>query len=653
MILYYDVCAFIILILVIMSCVLKKMFHGRTNGLFYLLLLVIMTATIADFGAGYMKNFGEPGVSNRNVTYLWHYLYFAAHNALLPVYLPFIYSNIGIWHEFEKTKSVRAVWYASLILNGVVLVSNMFYPYVFYINEELQYERRSGLILFYLFAALLMFYEIWILIKHRSIIRRDKLIVMLLLFPISVLGILIQAFMPDHLVEMFMICVSLLLFSLIIRREEEMYDPITGAKNYAAAHEKVKNVLATNKPVYILLVRMVNFRNIRMYLGQGLLNSFLHEQSVKIRSLARHSSLDDEVYYLDDGLYAYISETTDSERVKKLADKVKDHYGDTLTVQSFSIMVDARICMLKCPNDIDNYNTLYTFCTTFDQILPDTREVMQYHDYVDNREFKIKSELNDIIDRALKYKSFELYYQPIYSIMEKRFVAAEALIRLRDEIYGLISPGIFIEVAEISGAIHAIGDYVLEDVCRFISENDCDRLGLKCIEVNMSTSQCIEMNLVEKVAALLKKYDLEPSRLNLEITESAVDFDPDVVDQNIKRLHEMGINFALDDYGTGYSNVKRVTTLPVDIVKLDRSFIEGVDDDQMWIMIQDTIKMLKEMGKKVLIEGVEEENVVHKFTELGADYIQGCEYLQGYYFCRPLPERDFIEFMNMQVSGER
>ena len=652
MILYYDVCAFIILILVIMSCVLKKMFHGRTNGLFYLLLLVIMTATVADFGAGYMKKFGEAGVSNRNVTYLWHYLYFAAHNALLPVYLPFIYSNIGIWHEFEKTKSVRAVWYASIVLNGVVLVSNMIFPYVFYINDELQYERRPGIILFYLFAALMMLYEIWILLKHRSIIRRDKLIVMLLLFPISVLGILIQAFMPEHLVEMFMICVSLLLFSLVIRREEEMYDPITGAKNYAAAHEKVKNVLATNKPVYILLVRMVNFRNIRMYLGQGLLNSFLHEQSVKIRTLARQSSLDDEVYYLDDGLYAYISETTDNERVKKLAEKIKSHYGDTLTVQSFSIMVDARICMLKCPNDVDNYNTLYTFCTTFDQILPDSREVMQYHDYVDNREFKIKSELNDIIDRALRYKSFELYYQPIYSIVEKRFVAAEALLRLRDEIYGLISPGTFIEVAEISGAIHAIGDFVLEDVCRFISENDCDRLGIKCIEVNMSTSQCIEMNLVEKVAALLKKYDIEPSRLNLEITESAVDFDPDVVDQNIKRLHEMGINFALDDYGTGYSNVKRVTTLPVEIVKLDRSFIEGVDDDKMWIMIQDTIKMLKEMGKKVLIEGVEEENVVHKFTELGADYIQGCEYLQGYYFCRPLPERDFIEFMNMQVSGK-
>lgn len=650
MILYYDICAFIILILVIMSCVLKKMYHGRTNGLFYLLILVIFIALVGDFGSGYMKNYGEHTEIGRNVTYLWHYMYFLAHNALLPVYLPFIYSNIGMWHEFENNKTVRIIWHSSLIINTAVLMSNLFYPYVFYITQELKYERRAGLSIFYITAVLFMLFEISILLKHRTIIRRDKLIVMLLLFPITILGIVIQAFLPDHLVEMFMICVSLLLFSLIIRREEEMYDPLTGAKSYSAAYEHIKNVFAAGTPVYVMLVKIVNYKNIRMYLGQELFAAFLNQQSQKIRVFARYNALDDEVYYLEEGLFAYISETSDYDRVRKLALQVKDHYGETLSIKNFSIMVDARICTLRCPGDIDNYNTLYSFCTTFSQILPDSKEVMNYPDFVDDRDFKIKSELNDMIDRAIRYRSFELFYQPIYSIVEKRFVAAEAFIRLRDETYGLISPGLFIEAAEISGAIHAIGDFVLEDVCRFISGNDFTELGLKCIEVNMSTSQCIEMNLVEKVAFLINKYNIDPSQLSLEITESAVDFDPDVVDQNITRLHEMGINFSLDDYGTGYSNVRRVTTLPVEIVKLDKSFVEGVDDEQMWIMVQDTIKMLKEMGRKVLIEGVEEENIVHKFTELGADYIQGCEYLQGYYFCRPLPERDFIEFMKRQVD---
>ena len=213
----------------------------------------------------------------------------------------------------------------------------------------------------------------------------------------------------------------------------------------------------------------------------------------------------------------------------------------------------------------------------------------------------------------------------------------------------MISPALFIKAAEISGAIHQIGDFVLEDVCRFVGSNDFEALGLSHVQINMSASQCIEVDLVDKIKRLLSKYKLAASRINLEITESAADFDPIIVDQNINRLHELGINFALDDYGIGYSNVKRVTSLPIELVKLDKTFVDGIDDPQMWIMVQDTIKMLKEMHKEVLVEGVEAENIVERFMDLGCDYIQGCEYLQGYYFCKPLPEDEFLEFMKKQA----
>ncbi|MBR5361101.1 MAG: EAL domain-containing protein, partial [Lachnospiraceae bacterium] len=463
------------------------------------------------------------------------------------------------------------------------------------------------------------------------------------------IGIVIQAILPDHLVEMFTITIAMLLFSLIIRRDEELLDPVTGAGKYYVAHEKIRNVLVTGAPVYLLMVKLVNYMNLRLYLGEDLLSEFLKGQSNKFNSFLRYNLVEADLYYREEGMYIFVSETSDYEKMKKLGTQIRDHYMERIEFKDFSLVVDARICILRCPNDIDNFNTLYTFGASFQSILPAVKDVMHYPDYVNDREFKIKSELNDIIKRAVKQECFEIFYQPIYSIYEKKFVAAEAFVRLRDEKYGIISPAIFIAASEISGDIHAIGDFVLEDVCRFMAANDLKALGITCIEVNMSTSQCIEMNLVEKIEKLLDKYKLDPSLLNLEITESAVDFDPDVVDANITRLHEMGINFALDDYGTGYSNVKRVTSLPFDIVKLDKTFVDGVDDPQMWIMVKETIKMLKQMGKKVLVEGVEEEEVVDKFMHLGADYIQGCEYLQGYYFCRPLPEHEFIEFMQKQV----
>ncbi|MBR5766708.1 MAG: EAL domain-containing protein [Lachnospiraceae bacterium] len=649
MILYYDACAIIIISLVVISCVLKRMFHGRTNGLFYILLGMMMASAFADLCQAHMQNYSAHTETNRILQCMWQYIYFGTHNLILPVYMPFVYSNIGIWHEFKQNRKVKGLWLGGIIINAAVLLSNIIYPWVFYITPDIEYQRRPGIVIFYIVAVFYMIYEIGVLYKYRNIIKRDKLIVMVLLFPISALGIGIQAMFPSHLVEMFMISIAILLFSFIIWREEETLDPVTGAKKYSSAHEHIKKAIATGTPNYILLVKIVNYMNIRLYLGQELLNEFLREQSGLMRQVARQTSLGEDLYYLEDGLFGFISDSCDYETMKLFAQKIRDHFLDILMVKNFSVLADARLCILGCPEDIDNFNTLYTFCSSFHTIMPETRDVMHYPDYVDDRDFKIKSELDDIIDRAIKSRSFEMYYQPIYSITEKRFVAAEAFVRMRDETYGMISPGLFISAAEISGAIHAIGDYILDDVCRFISMNDFIGLGLSCIEVNMSTSQCLEMNLVEKVGRLLKRYNLDPAMLSLEITESAVDFDPDIVDQNINRLSEMGIRFSLDDYGTGYSNVKRVTSLPVEIVKLDKTFVDGVDDPQMCIMVQETIKMLKQMGKKVLVEGVEEEKVVQKFTDLGADYIQGCEYLQGYYFCRPLPERSFIEFMQKQV----
>ncbi|MCR5420248.1 MAG: EAL domain-containing protein [Lachnospiraceae bacterium] len=650
MILYYDICAFIILILVFSSCLFRRMFHGRLNRMFFALIAVIMLATLGDFGAAFMQNYGKRDETSRFVEYAWEYLYFIMHNSILFIYLPFIYASIGMWYEFVRNKKILIIWLSYFAVNMLTLFSNFFYPTVFYIDENLVYSRRPAVIVFYLTGFFFVLYQIATLIKYKSIIRKDKYIVILLMYPIGMLGIAMQVFFLNQLIEMFMISITVLLFSLIIRRDEEMIDPITGAKKYSSAHEYIKNVLATKTPVYILLIKFVNYKNLRLYLGEELLNKFMRTQSYKLSTFIRYNSLEGEIYYLEDGLYSFITENIDYEKVKKMGVQVKNHYMDTISIEDFSVIVDARLCILRCPEDIGDFNTLYTFSTSYQRILPEVKDVMNYPDYVDDREFKIKSELNGIIERALEFGCFEMFYQPIYSIYEKRFVAAEAFIRLRDETYGLIAPSLFISAAEISGAIHSIGDFVLEDVCRFISENDLEEIGLKCVQVNMSTSQCIEINLVDKIERLLKKYDIDTSYINFEITESAVDFDPDVVDNNISRLSDMGIHFALDDYGTGYSNIKRVTTLPVEIVKLDKTFVDGVDDPQMWIMVQNTIKMLKQMGKKVLVEGVEEEKVVKKFMDLGADYIQGCEYLQGYYFCRPLPEKDFLEFMKEQVN---
>ncbi|MDD7177117.1 MAG: EAL domain-containing protein, partial [Lachnospiraceae bacterium] len=260
-------------------------------------------------------------------------------------------------------------------------------------------------------------------------------------------------------------------------------------------------------------------------------------------------------------------------------------------------------------------------------------------DEKDRRMFQLRGEIDSIISNAVAERRFQMYYQPIYSTKEKRFLSAEALIRLKDEKYGFISPELFITVAEKNGMILQIGDFVLDEVCGFLSRCERDGLPIDYIELNLSMNQCMRPDLKENVLSYMNKYHLRPDQINLEITETAANTAQDIVEDNIIRLSEEGISFSLDDYGTGYSNLSRIMALPFHIIKLDKSLADRVDDSRMKILLKNTIRMLKEIGMEIVVEGVETKETLDQFAKLG------CDFIQGYYFSKPLPEQEFVEFI--------
>lgn len=155
----------------------------------------------------------------------------------------------------------------------------------------------------------------------------------------------------------------------------------------------------------------------------------------------------------------------------------------------------------------------------------------------------------------------------------------------------------------------------------------------------------MQADLADKVLEVINRYGISPSKINLEITETAANHAQNIMTSNIERLIDAGISFSLDDYGTGYSNIKSVASLPLSIVKLDKSFVNEEDNPRMWIVLQNTVKMLKDMDMHIVVEGVETEQIVDKFSALD------CEYIQGYYYSKPIPEQEFIEFMTAAVCA--
>jgi EAL domain-containing protein (putative c-di-GMP-specific phosphodiesterase class I) len=193
-------------------------------------------------------------------------------------------------------------------------------------------------------------------------------------------------------------------------------------------------------------------------------------------------------------------------------------------------------------------------------------------------------------------------------------------------------------VAEQNGTILTVGLLVLEEVCRFIREYDLKQRGIDFIEVNLSVVQCMQERLFEEVTALLKQYDIPPEMINLEITESAEAYSEERLVRNMARLSLTDITFSLDDYGSGYSNINYLVDLPFSIVKIDKYIVwAAMKKVASRRVLENTIAMCKNINLKVVTEGIENPDMMNMVIDMGADY------LQGYYFSKPVTREKVIE----------
>jgi EAL domain-containing protein (putative c-di-GMP-specific phosphodiesterase class I) len=244
------------------------------------------------------------------------------------------------------------------------------------------------------------------------------------------------------------------------------------------------------------------------------------------------------------------------------------------------------------------------------------------------------------IKRAMDEDRVEVFYQPIYSTAEDCFVSAEALVRIRQKDGSILPPGKFIPVAEKTGIIITLGERVFEKTCAFLGTGVPQDLGIQYIEVNLSVVQFEQKDLADKYIRIMEKYRISPSLINLEITETASIQSKRGLQNNMERLMRYGVDFSLDDFGNGHSNLNYVIDMPVELVKLDMSLIQAYEKEQKArAVVQGTVDMIQRMDMHTVTEGVETREQLEEMRRLGVNYIQ------GFYFSKPLSEQEFVEFL--------
>ncbi len=257
--------------------------------------------------------------------------------------------------------------------------------------------------------------------------------------------------------------------------------------------------------------------------------------------------------------------------------------------------------------------------------------------------YKREQEVEDMIIQAIANDRIVVYYQPIYSTEKKRFVSAEALVRILDEEGKLIPPGEFIPIAEDTGLILQIGQVVFEKACRFIQNERLHRKGIEYLEINLSAVQCNRPDLANEFIMIINRTGVDPKMINLEITESMGISSTENLIHNMERLRHIGVQFSLDDFGTGFSNLDYLLELPINLVKFDRKMTQAYfESEKRRAVIGSVINMIKAAELKIVAEGVEEEYQLEELSNIDIEFIQ------GYYFSKPVPQDEFLKLLDNQ-----
>lgn len=416
----------------------------------------------------------------------------------------------------------------------------------------------------------------------------------------------------------------------------DRFDSLTGLFNRFAMTDIMQKMSSsqTNSSFALLVLDVDHFQDINNLLGYDNGDLLLKIIGRKITSQCRSNFI---VGRIGGDNFLVIIPDADQETVTTFVDKMTATMNDAIVIQQQEFVVSLSIGISIYPDDgVFIEQILNRAELAVRQAKNTTRKSFRIQGGIANDDLKARVIIGSELRKAIQNSELELFYQPQISTNTGALYGAEALSRWNHATLGPIPPSCFIPVAEATGQIEAIGLWSLEEAWRQIARWDRQALHVPIVSVNLSALQLKNRHFPEQIATLLARYEVSSSRLTVEITESIAMQETDDSAYVIACLREIGVGLSLDDFGTGFSSLSRISHLPVTEIKVDRSFVLNIGTDVSSVIVTEAaINIGKRLGLSVVVEGVEDQLQEFRLREIG------CDVMQGYLFARPMPSGDF------------
>lgn len=627
----FDVCAIFLCGFMLLYFILKKNLHiRRVRAIFWVALFMLLSASgelimdIARNNNGIYFSNGQAEIATL-VSHL-------AHNSvpfLLSIYL---LTLTGLVHIMTNKH-----WAAFCLPETALIVSHFITPVrrlFYYYHGDCVYVRGPLYNGYYIFVTFYIICGAIILFAHLSSVRKKDCAYILFLCGGFLFAMIVGIINPYIKITNFL-QVLFLVSSFLLLENDYLIDERSGLYNTRGLMRDTYSLFSASYKSYVLSVKMQHFNYYRLMLGTTATTNVMRQIG---RWMRANSSEECMFYRVGNGEFAVILINQDEADAMALAKRIQSRFAQPwlYATGNTSIAIPAQVWISSIPDRISTEEQILTFAqATFNDRLP------QDEIFVANemQEEQRRIDVNVAIRRAITENSFEVYYQPIYDTKTSKIHSCEALVRMNDPKLGFVSPEEFIKIAEQTGTISQIGEIVFEKVCQFIATENPKQFGLDFIEVNLSTIQCMDKNLVERFLAIMDCYDVTPDDIVFEITESAVIHNEGRMNHIVEALCNAGFLFALDDFGTGHANYVYLSQYPFHVIKIDKHFLWAAEKSEVdRTILHNMLNLAHDLKLETVVEGVETKEQRDRLILANVDY------LQGYYYSKPVPKDDFVKY---------
>lgn len=626
----FEIASMILQAVFIIFFLVKKHLPTKQNRLYITCSTLSFAIVSLDVLTAFMNSYAT--MFSMGMLYLINTLYFAIVPMLSLFFFVYILAIAG---EFSFVKSPSFILFcAPAFLSLMLALSSGFTGFLFYFDANSVYHQGPCYLIEFASNGIYLLLGVAFVIIYRRQISRLERNCILGFCVATMFGVILQGtYFRWVLLTNALTALGIIVLYLSLQNPDIYIDKESGIFNTYAFGTLTDELINDGKSFSVIYFAISDMKNLEALYGAENIQAVIREL---VEYLKRVFS-DKWIYRFDRGKFV-IQEPGEGD-FAEIENALRNRIEKPFKGVSGDIMIDLDIVIIPywhMPRNTVQISGIKDFGERIAWEKGSGVTVEVDDKIIDRMERHFA--VDRALERAISDDSIQVYFQPIYSTTMGRVVSCEALSRMFDDDIGFIPPDEFIAKAEENGSIIQIGAQIFEKVCLFIKEREPQRYGIENVHINLSPVQCMQEDLPETLMRIAEKHGVPLSMIDLEITETAAVEQNKVIISNMEELIAASCTFSLDDYGTGFSNTATIVSLPFSNVKIDKSLLWSHYSGKSTIL-PDLVQMFHNQRLKLIVEGVETREMAEGLAAMG------CQYLQGFYFSKPLPPREFMNYI--------